>query len=344
MTKYQKNKSLEQHRGTVATLFKKGETNARVIARTTGIPYSTVTSQLRKLKSLGTNSPIKQTGRPKMLTPKKTSFIESNIESNMFLTAKKIQDLVKEEYGGFEPCVRTIRTTLNKLGYKYGKIRRAPLMTVAHKIARVAWAKTHRRYKKWNSVVFTDECSIQKYGNGVWVWYREADGAPEMAAPKHGPKLHLWGAFSKSGVVGLHTFTGILNADRFQTIVKEHLFDNAAKVVGKFWVLQQDNDPKHTARTTKALLKERCPEILPWPSASPDLNPIENLWAWLKKKVEKRIAELELSGHVVNQSDFEKIVHEAWGTVTPAFCESLVESMPKRCEAVIKANGNKIKY
>ncbi|KAK3507927.1 hypothetical protein QTP70_003822 [Hemibagrus guttatus] len=54
------------------------------------------------------------------------------------------------------------------------------------------------------------------------------------------------------------------------------------------WVLQQDNDPKHTSKSTSEWLKKNKMKTLEWPSESPDLNPIEMLWHDLKKVVHAR--------------------------------------------------------
>src|SRR5690349_18420131 len=103
-------------------------------------------------------------------------------------------------------------------------------------------------------------------------------------------------------------------------------------------IFQQDNDPKHTSRKAKEVLDSKPFEVMVWPAQSPDLNPIEHLWNHLKTK----LAEYEEPPKSIQELWIR--VETEWNKIEPAVCQRLIERMPRRVEAVLKAEGGFTKY
>ena len=97
----------------------------------------------------------------------------------------------------------------------------------------------------------------------------------------------LWGCFASGGTAALHKIDGIMKEKNYVDILKQHLKTSVLLKLGRKWVLQMGNDPKHTSKVVVKWLKDKV-KVLERPSQCPDLNPIDNLAAELKKSVRAR--------------------------------------------------------
>ena len=79
--------------------------------------------------------------------------------------------------------------------------------------------------------------------------------------------------------------------------------------------------------------------MIEWPPYSPDLNPIETVWDWMKDWIDERYEDKKL-----NYNQLRAAVSDAWNAVPNDFLDQLIEDMPKRCKAVIKADGKYTRY
>jgi len=122
----------------------------------------------------------------------------------------------------------------------------------------------------------------------------------------------------------------------FVEILRTHLIPNARKQFRRRWKLQMDNDPKHKSRVAKQFMSIEVPEVIDWPSNSPDVNPIENLWSIIKHRVEKR--------KPTNLEELNKFLHQEWNNIDMVILNYLVNSMKSRCLALIESKGERISY
>lgn len=133
-----------------------------------------------------------------------------------------------------------------------------------------------------------------------------------------------------------HDGSSKMNSEVYRNILSANLKKDATKLIGRSFIMQQDNDPKHTAKTTKEFIRGKKWKVLDWPSQSPDLNPIEHAFYLLKRRLKGVTPQ--------NKQQLKEAVVKAWKSITKEECKSLVMSMGHRLDAVIESKGFATKY
>lgn len=223
-----------------------------------------------------------------------------------------------------------------------------PLLTNPQKRKRYEWACKYRSWtsEDWKKVIFSDETTIEVQ----LAQPRLVRKGSEPLSPLHmsqrikmPQKVMIWGCMSHYGFGRLHVVEGTMNSSKYINVLSNRMKPQAdAWYNGSQYIFQQDNAPCHTARTVKSFMAQQDIEILDWPSSSPDMNPIETLWAVIKQKLrEKSLTSRQmLINELLNICTRDGEVRDRL-TET---CTKLVEAMPKRVDTLYKARGGHTKY
>jgi hypothetical protein len=125
----------------------------------------------------------------------------------------------------------------------------------------------------------------------------------------------------------------MMDGAKYRESLEGNLFQSSRDLrLGRRFTFQQDNNPKHTAKAILEWFKGKHFNVLKWPSQSPDLNPIENLWY-----------DLKISVHQWNQynlKELEKICLEEWAKVPVARCAKLIDMPQETCSCNCCKSGS----
>ena len=148
----------------------------------------------------------------------------------------------------------------------------------------------------------------------------------------------MWAAISNDRKTDLVHVPGNLTAVRYRCEILRpdrylmHVIDRQREL------FQQDNATPHRARVTMDYLEQNNINVLPWPSKSPDLNPIEHLWNQLDKRVRQR----QPPPQTLDQ--LRQMLQQEWRTIPRNNVRNLIESMPRRGRTVLAARGGHTRY
>lgn len=218
-----------------------------------------------------------------------------------------------------------------------------PLLTETQKRKRLIWAKSKQSWTAadWSKIIFSDEAKfdvcVGDLRKRIIRTKTEAFHKDCLKRTVKFPKgVMIWGCVSVNGVGKMQFVDGLINAAKYQEILQNNLIPVLEQLKNANpstnFVFQQDGASCHTAKTTKGWFGEHNISVLSWPSNSPDLNIIENVWHQMKK-------ELRNNPQRTMPALKEKI-EQIWSNMPIEYFKKLVSSMPDRIKAVIKAKGD----
>ncbi len=254
----------------IDTLHKEGKPQT-CIAKEAGCSQSAVSKHVnRKLR-----------GRKKCITNQENHSLMRIVKQNRF---KNLGELHRE---WTETGVKASRATTHRRIKEFGYRCRQ---------RRLTWAKEKKNWTvaQRSKVLFSDESKFCiSFGNqGPRVWRKGGEAhSPSClkSSVKFPPFVMIWGAMLSAGVGPLSFLKTNVTAPVYQDILEHFILPSADQLFkDDDFIFQQYLAPAHTAKSTKSWLNDHGVGVLDWPANSPDLNPIENLWGIVKRKMRNK--------------------------------------------------------
>lgn len=282
-------------------------------------------------------------GRPRLLKDSDARLMIREMKKNGSKTPKQAANAINKDVSEW-----TARRALQRIGLVAAVKKKKPALSDKNIRARLEFCRNHEHWTvdDWKRVIWSDETKINRFQSDgkAYFWSR-----PHETIQKHhvkqtvkhgGGSLMVWGCFTWWHLGPIVRINGIMKKEDYLQIIQSHLpdFVERSAYPEDEVIFQQDGDPKHTAKVVQNWLSGQKFHLMKWPAQSPDLNPIENLWSILKRR---------LGQHNRAPTSIEELwnrVKSEWEAIPSEFKENLVESMPKRMKSVIKNKGLWIPY
>lgn len=291
--------------------------------------------------------PVSTGGRPRKLSTANISYAVRLITSHKAENATQVTRSLQEFVEG-SISTKTVRRALRSAGLRPVVKCKRPSLTKRHKRERMDFALAHENWtlEDWKRVYWSDETKINRLGSDgrKWVWKKAGEGLSDRLVQGTvkfgGGALMMWACMGWDGVGMATKIDGRMDADLYVSILEDELMasleyygENIEDII-----FQQDNDPKHKSKKATNWLRNSGLEVMVWPPQSADLNPIEHLWHYLKA----RLGEYETPPASI--AELWERVQVEWEKIPASVCQDLIESMPRRVQAVLEAKGGYTKY
>uniref|UniRef100_A0A8L0DW83 Tc1-like transposase DDE domain-containing protein n=1 Tax=Oncorhynchus mykiss TaxID=8022 RepID=A0A8L0DW83_ONCMY len=314
------------------------------VARAINCDVCTVRCPRQRYRETGRTADRPRSGRPRVTTPAQNRYIRTSHLRDRYRMATTTARVTP---GTHNPSIsaQTVLNRLREAGLRACRPVVRQVLTRHHRQQHRLWTQTHRCWTRqdWQKVLFTDEswfCLTRGDGR-IRVYCRRNDRYTEACTLERvrfggGGSVMVWGDVSQHPQTELVVIAGNLNAAHYREDILPHVvpFLQAHPDM----TLQHDNATSHTARYVRDFLRNRNVSLLPWPAKSPNLNPIEHVWDLLDRRVKARAIPLR------NVREFVGALVEEWGNISQQELANLVQSMRRRCTAVLNAAGDHTRY
>lgn len=290
----------------------------------------------------GDVSDLHRSGRPRVTDEATRTAIAGASLVNPFATPLQL----RAELPVYDVSGRTVARILDEAGLHAHVAHHQRILTDDQRAARLSFAYGYEDWtvEDWSRVIFADEVIFYGYGAANHAYVRRPDGTAHdeqywVHKNPHPPQVAAQACFSAKGPGFMCMYDGKCDAKRLSQIYREYVVETFKRDFGsgiiERWLLH-DNDGRHGAPPMLKVLHDAGITVMDFPAYSPDLNPLENIWPDVKKRL--------LNEYTHTQPQLEAALAKVWAETSVELCEKLATSMPQRIKQCIDRNGAYIDY
>ena len=241
--------------------------------------------------------------------------------------------------GELASLLGTSRTTVNNirhdLKFTYKALRHGPVLSERQIDKRLAFCRENAE-RDWSAVMFSDESRVSTSPDSPVMWWVKRGHHIYVESEKFPPSIMVWAGIIGSMKTPLIKCPQRLNAKGYVEMMRANGIPDFLRWCGDDSLFQQDGAPCHKAVSTLRWWRDNGVNVLSgWPANSPDLSPVEQVWAIMKRYILERFGlKTPLSLPQLEEAVFDAHDRISWRTAA-----ILTMSAKYRVRACIERNG-----
>lgn len=322
----------EEDRYAIVALHKHAGWTQQKIANSIKCTQAAVCKTLIRYKEEGQITNRDGRGRKALfdITNSGSNLLTKTIRNNRTYNALQLQNELKTSCN-INLSYNTIRRLRRKLGFRPVHFRRRPKFGENTRRKRLQYALDNMD-EDWKNIIFTDESWFIIGNDHKIVWKQPQEEPIEAEVKQHPDKVMIWGGIWWDGRTKLCIIDGNVDGEKYREILynyilRPHLNEDEKQVL-------QDGARAHTAEETLEFCDEHDISIKQNPPSSPELNPIEKVWNWMKDEVNK-----------INPSTKEELItvlQQVWDSIPQNIIQAFISHNNTVVNDLIASNGGTI--